>query len=116
MLPLPCMLVCTFVCANRTRDRGCSKHPVFPAPSEQEGGKLSSKPRAISAARMRSCGFVGWVERSETHQMPMQGTMGIASLHPSYGGYEGDRVAPNSTPACYQGCPARTSARRSRTA
>ncbi|MEH2523761.1 hypothetical protein V1288_001670 [Bradyrhizobium sp. AZCC 2176] len=33
MLPLPCMLVCSFVCANRTRDRGCSKHPVFPAPS-----------------------------------------------------------------------------------
>src|SRR3954447_8051235 len=31
--PLPCMLVCPFVCANRTRDRGCSKHPVFPAPS-----------------------------------------------------------------------------------
>jgi len=28
---LPCMLVCSFVCANRTRDRGCSKHPVFPA-------------------------------------------------------------------------------------
>jgi hypothetical protein len=24
--------VCIFVCANRTRDRGCSKHPVFPAP------------------------------------------------------------------------------------
>src|SRR6185503_944275 len=22
--PLPCMLVCRFVCANRTRDRGCS--------------------------------------------------------------------------------------------
>ena len=33
MLQLPCMLVCSFVCANRTRDRGCSKHPVFPAPS-----------------------------------------------------------------------------------
>src|SRR4029079_2897627 len=31
--PLPCMLVCRFVYANRTRDRGCSKHPVFPAPS-----------------------------------------------------------------------------------
>src|SRR5215211_1224084 len=29
-----------FVCANRTRDRGCSKHPVFPASSQQEGGKL----------------------------------------------------------------------------
>jgi hypothetical protein len=37
MLPLPCMLVCTFVCANRTRDRGCSKHPVFPAPSDFGG-------------------------------------------------------------------------------
>src|SRR6187431_1114467 len=35
MLQLPCMLVCSFVCANRTRDRGCSKHPVFPAPSKQ---------------------------------------------------------------------------------
>ena len=40
MLPLPCMLVCSFVCANRTRDRGCSKHPVFPAPSIREGGKI----------------------------------------------------------------------------
>src|SRR4029079_11153358 len=25
---------------NRTRDRGCSKHPVFPAPSEQAGGSV----------------------------------------------------------------------------
>jgi hypothetical protein len=33
VFPLPCMLVCSFVSANRTRDRGCSKHPVFPAPS-----------------------------------------------------------------------------------
>src|SRR5206468_8884165 len=31
---LPCMLVCIFVSANRTRDRGCSKHPIFPAPSK----------------------------------------------------------------------------------
>ncbi len=23
-----------FMCANRTRDRGCSMHPVFPAPSD----------------------------------------------------------------------------------
>src|SRR5688572_32022191 len=23
--------------ANRTRDRGCSKHPVFPAPSDRRG-------------------------------------------------------------------------------
>src|SRR5437879_4858785 len=28
------MLVCGFVLYDRTRDRGCSAHPVFPAPSE----------------------------------------------------------------------------------
>jgi hypothetical protein len=32
-----CMLVCTFLCANRTRDRGCSAHPAFPAPSDFSG-------------------------------------------------------------------------------
>src|SRR6266496_5136251 len=34
------MLVCSFVCANRTRDRGCSKHPVFPAPSVSRGQEI----------------------------------------------------------------------------
>ena len=28
-----CMLVCAFLSASCTRDRGCSKHPAFPAPS-----------------------------------------------------------------------------------
>jgi len=28
-----CMLVCVFPCASCTRNRGCSAHPVFPAPS-----------------------------------------------------------------------------------
>src|SRR5947208_11792537 len=55
MLPLPCMLVCIFVCANRTRDRGCSKHPVFPAPSLLEEGEKLHKARAYSAARTRNC-------------------------------------------------------------
>src|ERR1700741_4232908 len=27
------MLVCAFFCAHCTRDRGCSVHPAFPAPS-----------------------------------------------------------------------------------
>ena len=55
MLPLPCMLVCSFVCANRTRDRGCSKHPVFPAPSDvQRGGRIDANLGRISAARLRS--------------------------------------------------------------
>ncbi|MEH2527311.1 hypothetical protein V1288_005220 [Bradyrhizobium sp. AZCC 2176] len=58
MLPLPCMLVCSFVCANRTRDRGCSKHPVFPAPSDNEGRKFSGKPRTQRAARMQAYIFM----------------------------------------------------------
>ena len=34
------MLVCSLLGTNRTRDRGCSAHPVFPAPSIEEGGKF----------------------------------------------------------------------------
>jgi hypothetical protein len=64
MLPLPCMLVCTFVCANRTRDRGCSKHPVFPAPSNFEEGNEDANlgrlvPRECKSSFSRHC------ERSE---------------------------------------------------
>src|SRR5258705_13392295 len=32
-----CMLVCVSLCALCTRDRGCSVHPAFPAPSVFEG-------------------------------------------------------------------------------
>ena len=65
MFPLPCMLVCSFVCANRTRDRGCSKHPVFPAPSDFEEGKRRCKPRAKSAPREREAYVHRHCERSE---------------------------------------------------
>src|SRR5258708_2842883 len=50
-----CMLVCAFLSASCTRDRGCSKHPAFPAPSHFRGQEVSSKPRAIHVARMRTC-------------------------------------------------------------
>src|SRR2546423_14414328 len=33
------MLVCAFFVRNCTRDRGCSAHPVFPAPSDFRGGQ-----------------------------------------------------------------------------
>ena len=33
LLDCTCMLVCASLCALCTRDRGCSKHPAFPAPS-----------------------------------------------------------------------------------
>jgi hypothetical protein len=46
--PLTCMLVCAFLCATGTRDRGCSAHPAFPAPSvlkrDNEFGNNSGKP------------------------------------------------------------------------
>ena len=47
-----CMLVCAFAMCTGTRDRGCSKHPVFPAPSIQEEGNETFKPRVKHAARM----------------------------------------------------------------
>ena len=45
-----CMLVCALPRAHCTRDRGCSKHPAFPAPSRLRERKFS-KPRAPRAAR-----------------------------------------------------------------
>src|SRR5215204_7061 len=61
---LPCMLVCSLVSANRTRDRGCSKHPVFPAPSVFEEGKRDANlgrnaPRARSHTLYRDCLHAG---------------------------------------------------------
>src|SRR5882724_2950420 len=41
------MLVCAFSVRNCTRDRGCSAHPVFPAPSfPKEGCELTQSPDA----------------------------------------------------------------------
>src|SRR6185436_3600302 len=41
--PLPCMLVCAKCATFGTRDRGCSAHPAFPAPSLQERRKRICK-------------------------------------------------------------------------
>src|SRR5882757_5920245 len=51
--PLTCMLVCVFFCASCTRDRGCSVHPVFPAPLFLEGQR-SCTTRTHRAAGMRA--------------------------------------------------------------
>jgi len=50
--------VCAFFVRNCTRDRGCSAHPVFPAPSDFRGRQRRCKPRADHAARSRKCVFV----------------------------------------------------------
>jgi len=47
-----CMLVCASLCASCTRDRGCSAHPAFPAPSS--GARDECMPRTHCAARMRA--------------------------------------------------------------
>ncbi len=47
-----CMLVCAFFAHLCTRDRGCSKHPAFPAPSFWRERKFG-KARAHGAARRR---------------------------------------------------------------
>jgi len=48
-----CMLVCASTTISCTRDRGCSKHPAFPAPSSL--GETVGKARAKRAAGMRRC-------------------------------------------------------------
>ena len=49
-----CMLVCAFLVRNCTRDRGCSVHPVFPAPSSIREGNRRRKTRAKDVARRRN--------------------------------------------------------------
>jgi hypothetical protein len=80
VFPLPCMLVCILFSANRTRDRGCSKHPVFPAPSSFQEGKRRSKPRAQRVARRPPhiqlpspalCAIAHWGGRSSIPETPV---------------------------------------------
>jgi hypothetical protein len=47
------MLVCAFLCASGTRDRGCSAHPAFPAPSFREG-EMVTQTSGDCAARTRT--------------------------------------------------------------
>jgi hypothetical protein len=49
------MLVCAFLCASCTRDRGCSAHPAFPAPSSREGQRSNlgqTMPRECETASL----------------------------------------------------------------
>jgi hypothetical protein len=53
-----CMLVCAFLCTHCTRDRGCSVHPAFPAPSvfgrrgqvQASLGRYASREREVICA------------------------------------------------------------------
>ena len=78
-----------FVCANRTRDRGCSKHPVFPAPSVSrraiEDANLGRKCAARSRNYVVGSYVVGWVERSDTHRCTRAAWrwVSLRSTHPT---------------------------------
>src|SRR5260370_396210 len=49
-----CMLVCAFFFARCTRDRGCSKHPAFPAPSVSRAKNSSNDPGVSRRGVMQS--------------------------------------------------------------
>jgi hypothetical protein len=68
-----CMLVCAFSVRNCTRDRGCSVHPVFPAPSDFGGtnedvklGQMMPRDRECLASRCLTV-------ESEIHPHVVQG-------------------------------------------
>src|SRR6266851_5017597 len=42
------MLVCVSSHSFCTRDRGCSVHPAFPAPSDHQGAKIQAQPGRIA--------------------------------------------------------------------
>ena len=46
---------CAFSCAVCTRDRGCSAHPAFPAPSSQREGKVDA---SLGRIAPRECGCI----------------------------------------------------------
>jgi hypothetical protein len=80
-----------FVCANRTRDRGCSKHPVFPAPSEKEGERRC-KPRAVHVARSQThtrLSSPGLTGRPSIPETPMIEPISRSVLDPRMRGDDG---------------------------
>ena len=50
-----CMLVCALLCIHCTRDRGCSKHPAFPAPSVLRDKVHANLGRKSRREKVRSC-------------------------------------------------------------
>ena len=52
------MLVCRLPLLYCTRDRGCSAHPAFPAPSNFRGAERFAKPRAHRVARSLAHGLL----------------------------------------------------------
>src|ERR1700724_901924 len=68
------MLVCASCCIYCTRDRGCSAHPVFPAPSDLEGevflqnfGRIASRDREVVSVNPSSPRTRGPIRRGRDY-------------------------------------------------
>ena len=97
MLQLPCMLVCSFVCANRTRDRGCSKHPVFPVLYFEEGKRNANLGR--SAPRERETVSTVIASSRDGYEAPRNNPCHLTHRHCSMG----MRGAPHRRPVAGEG-------------
>ena len=103
-----CMLVCASLCIHCTRDRGCSEHPAFPAPSVFGEGTSSCKPRAQCVARTRSISVVtscAQLRMGRTIQYSRDssdGTIGRGVLDTRLRGYDvpSSLRAQRSNPSC----------------
>ena len=63
------MLVCAFFCASCTRDRGCSAHPAFPAPSVWRVKVSFKDPGAWRCGNTKLFPVILRCERSEPRRM-----------------------------------------------
>ena len=68
-----CMLVCVFFAHFCTRDRGCSKHPAFPAPSFLWADFFTARAHRAAGLRSRTCGRSHVIARSDSDE----------AIHPS---------------------------------
>ena len=70
-----CMLVCAFFCATCTRDRGCSAHPAFPAPSLFEGREINA---SLGRSAPRDCehtsGVIARLDRATQYSRDVSDT------------------------------------------
>ena len=82
------MLVCVFVCYFCTRDRGCSAHPVFPAPSFFLGANEFAK---LGRSVSRECGGMSRTINAKTKSAssrhrpgPITPGVGCEGRHPPH--------------------------------
>src|SRR5439155_16910332 len=69
------MLVCAFLCTHCTRDRGCSAHPAFPAPSFLSRDKVHAN---LGLFEPRECGVIFCIATISIPRRPGQASVASA--------------------------------------